>query len=344
MNVRLLSLLLVMGFALYAAGGVVHSSIVAMGGALLLIAALGEVTVYGVEGLSARLRLSGYSSSVLVNSMAVTPELFAALALGLKGASEGNAWLTELALLSVLVSASFNLVVLGIVALRAGGVGLENDVLRIELPLMRVAVAATALLAGYAVIEASMSRGEVPTPYSLLIAQLLFWVYYLAHAVKSGLGRGEAGHVPRYWALMLVGGVLGMVWAAEGMASAVEEMLHELHIEHLGEAALAVGIASSSPEAALALIAAKKGKAREAAGGLLAATSTALLMVYPLAYIVLAGYVALDAFMVYMLAMIATLLWVAKRSLAHENMIDTSEALYITLLSAAAMATLAILR
>ncbi len=344
MNYKVLLALLAAGAVVYVAGSTAGTALLALIGALLLVAVFGEITVHGVEGLSARLRLTPYASSVLVNSMAVTPELFAALALGLRGIEEGNPSLAELALLSVLVSAAFNLVVLGVVALWSRGVGLETSVLRVELPLMRVTVAATALVTGYAVIEAAFGATHVPTPYSLLAAQLLFWLYYLVRAVKNGLGGGEAGHAPRYWPLMLIAGIGGMLYAAEGMASSVEAMIHELHIEHLGEAALAVGVASSSPEAVLAILAAKRGLAREAAGGLLAATSTALLMVYPLAYMILASSVELDAFMTYMLAVIATLLWVAKRSLAHENRIDESEALYITLLSAAAMATLALVR
>lgn len=343
-SMRFLALLVVCGLIVYAVGAVSGYSILSLAGSLLLVAVLGELAVHGVEGLAAWLRLSGYSSSVLINSMAVTPELFAALALGLRGVEEGNLWLTELAILSVLVSASFNLVVLGVVALQAKGIGLEEDVLRIELPLMRVAIASTALLAGYAVIEASLSEGSAPTPYSLLLAQLVFWVYYVARAVKTGIGADIERTPPKYWHLMLVIGVVGMILSAEGVAGSVEKMIHQLHIEHMGEAALAVGIASSSPEAVLALLAARRGHAREAAGGLLAATSTALLMVFPLAYIILANYLTLDAFMVYMLAMMAALLWVAKRSLAHENRLDVTEALYITLLSMAALATLALVR
>ena len=345
MKWRILFILLALGLAVYYAGVVLDLAYAVLGGALLLVAVFGEVTVHGVEGLSVRLRLARYSSSVLVNSIAVLPELFTALALGSHGVRENNLWLVELAILSVLVSASFNLVVLGVVGLCSRGVGLETDMLRIELPLMRVAAASTALLVGYAVIEASLGAAAgdagVRAPYALLVAQLVFWLFYLAAAVRAGLGRGLEGEVPRYWLLALAGGIGGMLWAAEGMAGAVEALVHELHIEHLGEAALAVGIASSSPETVLAILSTVKGQSKEAAGGLLAATSTALLFVYPLAFLALSSHLRMDAYVVYMLAMLSTLLWVAKRSLAHENRIDESESLYILVLSAAALATLA---
>ncbi len=344
MNWRPLASLLALGLLIYIAGVASNTAIALMGGALLLIAVLGELTVHGVEGLAARLGLSGYSSSVLVNSVAVLPELFSAIALGYRGIEEGNPWLTELAILSVLVSAAFNLVVLGAIALLAGGVGVDRDVLDRELPLLRVAVASTALLAGYAVIEASLAGGGVQAPYSLLAAQLVFWLYYVTGVVREGVGASPRHAGVKLWPLMLLGGLLGMIWAAESMADAVKELIHELHIEHLGEAALAVGIASSSPEAVLALLAARRGRAREATGGLLAATSTSLLLVYPAAHMMLSSHLSLDSFLVYMLAMLAALLWVAKRSLAHENMIDSTEALYILALSAAALATLAIVK
>ncbi len=341
MEWRLFASLVALGLALYASGLAVHSALVLVAGSLLLIAVLGELAVHGVEGLAARVGLTGYSSSVLINSMAVLPELFSAIALGYRGIEENNAWLTELAILSVLVSAAFNLVVLGVIALSAGGVGVERRILDRELPLLRVTIASIALLAGYAVIEASLAGGSVPTPYSLLVTQLVFWLYYVARVVKEGLGVNPHSAGEKLWPLMLLGGLVGMIWAAESMADAIKELIHELHIEHLGEAALAVGIASSSPEAVLALLAAKKGRAREATGGLLAATSTSLLLVYPVAHLALSSYIGFDSFLVYMLAMLATLLWVAKRSLAHENMIDSTEALYILALSAAALATLA---
>ncbi len=132
-----------------------------------------------------------------------------------------------------------------------------------------------------------------------------------------------------------------MVFSAEMLAGSIEEMIHSLHIEHIGEAALAVGVASSAPEAVLALLATRKGKAQEATGGLLAASSTSLLLIYPLVYMPLAKALPMDAFTTYTLAMLAAILWVTKRSLAHENMLDTGEALYILVLASTAMATLA---
>ena len=334
--------LIVVGALLLLAARASGQPLLGMGAALLLVAVFGELAVYGVEGLSARVGLSGYASSVVVNTIAVLPELFSALALGLRALGAGNQWLAEIALLSVLVSASFNFVVLGLVGLIARGVGVAEETLHLELPLMRVTVASVALLSAYAVIEAGLGsiHGSIRAPVALLVAQLVFWAYYVAMAVRSGLG-GERREAPRGWLVLLVTGILGMIFSAEMLAGSIEEMIHSLHIEHIGEAALAVGVASSAPEAVLALLATRKGKAQEATGGLLAASSTSLLLIYPLVYMPLAKALPMDAFTTYTLAMLAAILWVTKRSLAHENMLDTGEALYILVLASTAMATLA---
>jgi cation:H+ antiporter len=333
--------LVALGVAVYLAGSIAGFPLAGMAAALLLIAVFGEVTVYGIEGLGAHFRLSPYASSVLVNSVAVLPELFSALALGLRGLSAGNTWLAEIALLSVLVSALFNFVVLGAVGLLAGGVGVEEATLRLEVPLMRVSVASLALLTGFAVIEASLGAAgtSIREPTAILVAQLVYWLYYIVSAVKSGRGQGSSV-APRGWHLALAAGVTGMVLSAEALAGSVEEMIHSLHIRHIGEAALAVGVASSTPEAVLALLAARRGMAREAAGGLVAATSTSLLLVYPLVYLPLASSIPVDAFTAYTLATLTAMLWLTKRSLIHENLLDTSESLYLLVLALSALATL----
>jgi cation:H+ antiporter len=333
--------LVVVGLAAYFVGAVLGAPLASMGAALLLVAVFGELTVYGIEGLGARFGLSPYASSVLVNSVAVLPELFSALALGLRGLSAGNTWLAEIALLSVLVSALFNFVVLGAVGLLARGVGVEESTLRLEVPLMRVSVASLGLLAGFAVIEASLGKpgASIREPFAILLAQLIYWFYYISSAVRSGLGYGKRAP-PRGWLVALLAGILGMVLSAEALAGSIEEMIHSLHIEHIGEAALAVGVASSAPEAVLALLAAKRGMAKEAAGGLVAATSTSVLLVYPLVYIPLTKSLPVDAFTAYALATLAAMLWLTKRSLVHENLLDTSESLYLLVLAASALAAL----
>lgn len=333
----------VVGAVLYFVGVLAGFPVLGMGGALVLVAVFGELAVYGVEGFSGRVGLSGYASSVLVNSVAVFPELFSALALGFRGVGSGDVGLAEIALLSVLVSASFNFVVLGVVGLLAGGIRVSGVSLHYELPLMRVAVASTGLVAAYGVVEASLgaSGGPVAAPVALLVASLVYWAYYVGAVVWSGRGGSGGGAGHRYWWVLLAAGVGGMVLAAEGLAGSVEEMIHLLRIEHVGEAALAVGVASSTPEAVLAVLAAWRGRAREAAGGLVAATSTSLLLVYPLVYLPLAAFLPLDAFTAYSLAMLAAVMWVAKRSFAHENFLDRGESLYILALTVSGMAVLA---
>ncbi len=303
---------------------------------LLAIVGWGEVAVYGVELAAEALGLRGYSAGVLVNSLAVLPELFLALSIGLEGVRSGVPELVELAVLSVMVSATFNMVVLGLVVLLARGEGVPTPVeaLRVELPLLRATVAAIAVLVLYALVESSYT-GRVPLdPLEVSVILLLFYLVYMARVVRTG--REEPARRSWRWLPVLGTSILALVAASELLARSIEGLVHGMGV---GVAGLVVGIVSSSPEAALNILAALRGYAVSAAFGLVAATATALLLIFPVLGIVLP--LPLDQYTVYTLGVLGASLWLVKRSMVNENRIDRNEALLILLFQVAALLLLA---
>ncbi|HIQ23813.1 MAG TPA: hypothetical protein EYH50_02045 [Pyrodictium delaneyi] len=201
---RGLALYLALGVAglvigLYGAhGGSVLPSVV---GGLLGILGFGEVTVHWLEKAVHAYGLRRYAAGVLVNSLAVAPELLLAYSIGSRGVAEGNLELVELAVLSVMVSAGLNLAVLGIVVLMGrGGLRTPSEASAIELPLLRAVVAAVSVIVLYALVEAAY-LGVVPRdPLEASLTLLVFFLIYILWVVRAGrepgAGAGGLGWAP----------------------------------------------------------------------------------------------------------------------------------------------------
>lgn len=314
-----------------------HQPLLALALGLLAIVGWGEVAVYGVELAAEALGLRGYSAGVLVNSLAVLPELFLALSIGIKGVEAGVPKLVELSVLSVMVSAAFNMVVLGLVVLlvRGDGVPTPSEALRIELPLLRATIASIAVLVLYAIVEATYTDKIPRDPLEVSVILLLFYLFYMGQVVRSGR-QVEVARKGWKWLPILMASILALIAASEVLASVIEEFVHDMGV---GVAGLVVGVVSSSPEAALNILAATRGLAVTAAFGLIAATSTAILLIFPVLGIVLP--LPLDQYIVYVLGVLGASLWLVKRSMVNEYKIDRNEALLILLFQASALLLLA---
>ncbi len=320
-----------LGLVAGAAGAAAGSPLLALLGGLAGVLGFGELLVHGLELFSASVGLSGYASSVLVNGLAVAPELVLGYMLGSRGVASGEQWLVELAVLSTMVSAAANLAVLGLVALTAGrGVRLPGESLAVEAPLLRAAVAALALLAFYAVLEAAYSGGAAPrSPVEAAATMLAFYAAYLYLVAARGRRGGRGG---LSWIAWLAAGLGGLVASAELMSRGVEAAVAGMG---LGAAGLLVGLVGTAPEAAVNVLAARRGSAAEAIAGLVAATSAAVLLVFSVLSVALP--LPLDKYIAYMLAVLAAGLWLVNRGAETGGVIDEAEALLITLLAVGAL-------
>jgi cation:H+ antiporter len=322
------------GTALGLVGGHMGAWVLALLGGLVGVVGFGEVTVHGL-GLAARaLGLGGYAAGVVVNSLAVAPELFLAYSIGSRGLAEGKPELVELAVLSVMVSAGFTLAVLGLVALMGpGGLRVTREAAEVELPLLRASVASIGVVVLYALVEAAYLGRTPLDPFEASATLLVFFAVYIYWVVSRGRVRGEGG---RGWIPWLLGGLAGLVAAAEAMGAGVEAATSGMG---LGAAGLLVGLVGTAPEAALNLLAARRGRREEAGFGLIAAVSATVLLVYAALGILLP--LPLDRYIVYMLGVLAAGLWLTGRSLETGGELDRNEALLVTLLALGALLLLA---
>ncbi len=320
-----------LGLAVGALGAAAGLPLLALLGGLVGVLGFGELLVHGLELFSSSVGLSGYASSVLVNGLAVAPELVLGYMLGARGVAAGQQWLVELAVLSNMVSAAANLAVLGLVVLSAGrGVVLPRESLEVEAPLLRATVAALGLLAFYAVLEACYAGGSAPrSPVEAAATMLAFYAAYLYLVVARGRGRGRGGIS---WAAWLAAGLAGLVASAELMSRGVEEAVAGMG---LGAAGLLVGLVGTAPEAAVNMLAARRGSTTEAVAGLVAATSAAVLLVFSVLSVALP--LPLDKYIAYMLAVLAAGLWLVNRGAETGGVIDEAEALLVTLLAGGAL-------
>jgi cation:H+ antiporter len=322
------------GLALAAAGGALDASLLLLVGGLAGIIGFGEATVHGLEEASRALGIGGHAAGVLVNSLAVVPELFLAYSVGSRGVAESRPELVELSILTVMVGAGFNLAVLGLlVLLGSRGARVPEEAHRLELPLLRATVAALAVLVLYAVVEAAYT-GRVPRdPAEVSLMLLLFFAAYLYRVagLERGPSRGGWG-----WAPWLLSGLAGLVASAEAMSGGVEAATGGLG---LGSAGLVLGLVGTAPEAALNLLAARRGEREAAVSGLVAATAAAVLLVYSVTGLLLP--LLLDQYIAYVLGLLAAALWLLQRSMETGGEIDRDEALLITLLSLGGLAVLA---
>ncbi len=305
-------------------------------GGLLGVVGFGEVTVHGLGELAEALRLRRHAAGVVVNSLAVLPELFLAYSLALRGLEAGKPELMEVAVLSVMVSAAANLVVLAVVVyMGSGGLRVPGEARGLELPLLRATVALVAVVVAYAVVEAAYTGQTPRDPLEASLALLAFFTFYMLGVARVGREPGPRGPMAR-GAATLAAGLLGLVGSAEAMSQGVEGLVHGLSI---GAAGLIVGVVGTSPEAALNLLAARRGRREEAGFGLVAATAATLLMVFGALGILLP--LPLDRYIAYVLALLAAGLWLLQDSLETGGELDRREALLIALLAAAGLALLA---
>ena len=301
---------------------------------LLGVLGFGEVTVHGIGLAASALGLRPHAAGVVVNSLAVLPELFLAYSIGSRGVAEGNPVLVELSVLSVMVGAGFNLAVMGLIALTSGrGVAVPEEAHGVELPLLRATIASMAVVVLYGLVEAAYTGGVPGTPLEASATLLVFFAAYIYWVAASERGPRTGG---ASWAAWLPVGLAGLVASAEAMSSGVEPLVHGLG---LGTAGLLLGLVGTVPEAALNLLSAARGRREEAAYGLLAATSATVLLVY--AALAAALPLPLDRYIVYTLGVLASGLWLVQRSMETGGVVDRREALLITLLSLGALAALA---
>ncbi len=265
----------------------------------LLIAILAsEKAVGGMEILGKKLGLTPYVSGVLSSLASNFPELviggFAILA--------GQ---VEFAIAFIIIATGFNILMLGVLVIlgnlkRKGAIIIPDEVLEIEVPIVRVAIVIVGSIFVYGIVlfvveVYEIASGEPPQipilPYEANIVMVLVYLFYLYFIIRHNLQlpktakTSEDSHsesqMSKQGLILILAFAFAMIFfAGEMISSSVEKFLVESTITEF-QLAFFIGACASIPEHAIALLAVRKeeGGIELGLGNLLAGSMQNLLLI-----------------------------------------------------------------
>lgn len=266
----------------------------------LLIAILAsEKAVGGMEILGKKLGLTPYVSGVLSSLASNFPELviggFAILA--------GQ---VEFAIAFIIIATGFNILMLGLLVIlgnikRKGAIIIPDEVLEIEVPIVRVAIVIVGSIFVYGIVLFVVEVYEIATgappqipilPYEANIVMVLVYLFYLFFIIRHNLqmqknsktSASEESHsesqMSKQGLFLILALAFAMIFfAGEMISSSVEKFLVTSTITEF-QLAFFIGACASIPEHAIALLAIRKeeGGIELGLGNLLAGSMQNLLL------------------------------------------------------------------
>ena len=329
---------------------------------LLLVAGIGfslwltfrasHLAIDGLESLGAFAAMSAYVIGVLSSLASNTPEAVVTALTTLRGVTTGSLELVEIAVLSVVMAAGFNILLLGIIVListRKGGVlPIPRQVVEDDADLIRWTIVAMALLFVYGVIHYISAIGAA-TPPSLIdlphwagLIMVLSYLLYTIWAIKKPATHprllAKPAHSKRTSAGLAFLGFLGIFIAGYVLSGTIELGFEHVPWTTLGIGltqrieimAILIGAAGAIPEHGIALLAAAKGKADIAIGNTLGGTTQILLLIVGGVGMIIP--IPLDAAILLQFATAAGSLWFLKTAITDDQRIDAFEGAMVLLM------------
>ncbi|MFX1318577.1 MAG: hypothetical protein ACFE9D_11165 [Promethearchaeota archaeon] len=311
-----------------------------------------HLAIDGLESVGAIAGLSAYFIGVLSSLASNTPEAVVSAFTAWSGYTQGNPELVEIAVLSVVMAAGFNILLLGIVVVfstrKTGVVKVPREVVEDDADLISWTIVVMALLFSFAILFYidHLIHGVVPglvfLPSALALLMVLSYVLYAIYAVKKphtmDKARPKARHTKRMSAIVAIIGFIGIFIAGYLLASAVEltfefipwSGLGIIEPQRIAIMALIIGAVGALPEHGIALIAAGKGKADIAIGNTLGGTTQVLLLI--VGGVAMFLPLPLDVAVLLQFATAAGSLWFLKRALTDDQKVDIYEGAMIILM------------
>jgi cation:H+ antiporter len=311
-----------------------------------------HLAIDGLESLGAFAALSAYVIGVLSSLASNTPEAVVTALTALRGITTGAPELVEIAVLSVILAAGFNILLLGtivVVSSRKGGaVPIPRQVVEDDADLIRWTIVAMALLFAYGVIHYIAAIGAA-TPPSLIdlphwagLIMVLSYVLYTIWAIKKPTAhprrQAKPAHSKRTSAGLAFLGFLGIFIAGYILSGTIELAFDHVPWTTLGIGltqrievmAILIGAAGAIPEHGIALLAATHGKADIAIGNTLGGTTQILLLIVGGVGMIIP--LPLDAAVLLQFATAAGSLWFLKTAITDDQRIDAFEGAMVLLM------------
>ena len=328
--------------------------IAGMGFALWLVFRASHFAVEGLESVGAYAGLSFYIIGVLSSLASNTPEAVVSGLTAWRGIVTATPELVEIAVLSVVMAAGFNILLLGCVVVLAardkGYINVPREVVEDDADLLRWTIVAMALLFALGTAHYIASIGEstaspITLPSLAGLFMVLSYVLYAIFAITKPVdpGRKRIAAIPRHTkrtaAILTIVGFVGIFIAGEVMTSTIELALETVPFESFGIVtieqqivimAMIVGAAGAIPEHGIALLAAAKGKANIAIGNTLGGTTQILLLIVGGVAIFLPFPLNVEILLQFAIA--AGSLWFLKRAMTDDQRIDLFEGSMVLLM------------
>ena len=320
--------------------------------ALWLTFRASHIAIDGIESLGAFAGLTAYFIGVLSSLASNTPEAVVSALTAWRGFITVNPELVLIAVLSVVMAAGFNIILLGCVvvisARKTGVVDVPREVIEDDADLIRWTIVAMGLLFAFGILHyinqliigAVITLQYLPAVAGLMmvISYLLYAVYAVKKPTKEERVIPTPRHTKRNSAILSVLGFVGIFFAGYLLSEAVEmtfefvpwASIPYLDAQRIVIMAILIGAAGALPEHGIAVIAAAKGKAGIAIGNTLGGTIQVLLLIVGGVSIFLP--LPLTAAVLLQFATAAGSLWFLIRAMTDDHKVDIFEGAMILLM------------
>ncbi|MFW9810009.1 MAG: hypothetical protein ACFFE6_11595, partial [Candidatus Thorarchaeota archaeon] len=306
--------------------------------------------VEGMESAAGHLGYTAYVAGMLSSLASNMPEAVISGIAAFDGWATGNQDLLDIAVLSVLIAAGFNMLLLGftIIISTKGKEDMDvpEEAIKKDSVLIRWTFVALLSMFALGVMDLVSPDGPIDPRFPSIASFVLFLSYLIyAGALTTGdvvdgetKPRAKASHSKRSAAILSLMGFVGIFFAGEILTSSVELLLQDYHEviglfgNQVAIAALILGAAGALPEHGIALIAAAKGKVGLAVGNLIGGVLQIVLLV--MGGIGIFVPIPLDRYVLFQIMVIAGSLWFLKQAITDDHKLDFFEGAMIILLQA----------
>ncbi|MHA1664979.1 MAG: hypothetical protein ACTSVW_04025 [Candidatus Njordarchaeales archaeon] len=307
-----------------------------------------EWAVEGLEGISKTIGLTAYFVGVLTSLTSNLPE---AVMLGLtlwRGHVTKNPAMIDIAVLTVLSSIGFNMILLGSVILlgtkRTGGsIEIPKTAIEHEIELIRFTIVALLAVFALGIIDIlfSMQLNEATTvtfyiPREATLLLVISYVIYILFATKrkniQNEKTEEISHLPtKVYTILFLAGILGIYLGGELIVRSVESIVSEEVLAVYGNpiilSGLLMGALAAIPEHGIAVISAYRGKMDISLGNLLGGISQIILLILGVVGTII--LIPLDEYVLFQLLITALCMWFLKRSIVDDGKLDNFEGIML---------------
>ena len=309
-----------------------------------------EWAVEGLESAAGHLGYTAYVAGMLSSLASNMPEAVISGIAAFDGWTTGNQDLLDIAVLSVLIAAGFNMLLLGITIIIStkGKPDMEvpEEAIKKDSVLIRWTFVALLSMFALGVMDLVSPDGPANPRFPAAASFVLFLSYIIyAGALTTGdvvneraKPKAKASHSKRTATILTLMGFIGIFFAGEMLTHSVEMLLHDysdvigLIGNQVAIAALILGAAGALPEHGIAVIAAAKGKVGLAVGNLIGGVLQIVLLV--MGGIGIFVPIPLDRYVLFQIMVIAGSLWFLKQAITDDHKLDFFEGAMIILLQA----------